>query len=235
MTAPGWGWKEYHGNKRPRAVLGLSLHLLTLWFFSVAKWMNSSRLTEYQGVSLLAPEGFHKIVDDLTRSVPTKPPVSLDMLWSYDSCPENLYFAAGMHTYLRPDSTTRRRMATMPNKEKRITFTLIASKDDPPYRASEYQASLREVERALRTLDKHISVLAFFQESVDASTFLKGGFTIVQSVATAAVPAIGAWLLGRAGRKIRLKIGDVEAEAHSMAEVEELLKLADKVRPRVTE
>jgi len=126
-------------------------------------------------------------------------------------------------------------MATMPNKEKRITFTLIASKDDPPYRASEYQASLREVERALRTLDKHISVLAFFQESVDASTFLKGGFTIVQSVATAAVPAIGAWLLGRAGRKIRLKIGDVEAEAHSMAEVEELLKLADKVRPRVTE
>jgi hypothetical protein len=119
--------------------------------------------------------------------------------------------------------------------EQRINFTLIASKDDPYWRSSEYQAGLGEVARALQALDANVSLLMSFQESVDASSFLKGGFTIVQSVASAAVPAIGAWLLGRAGRKVRLKVGDIEAEAHSVSEIQELLKQADKVRPRVTE
>jgi hypothetical protein len=63
----------------------------------------------------------------------------------------------------------------MPNNEERINLTLIASNDDPFWKSREYQASLGEVERALRALDRNISVLAFFQESVDASSFLKGG------------------------------------------------------------
>jgi hypothetical protein len=123
----------------------------------------------------------------------------------------------------------------MPNDEERINLTLIASNDDPFWRSREYQAALGEVERALRALDRNISVLAFFQESVDASSFLKGGFTIAKSIGLAAVPIIGAWLHGRAGRRVRLKVGDIEAEAHSVSEIEELLKQANKVWPRVTE
>jgi hypothetical protein len=123
----------------------------------------------------------------------------------------------------------------MPIDEERIKLTLIASTDDPSSRTHEYQASLREVERTLRALDSNVSVLASFQESADAAMFLKGGFTIAKSIGLAAIPAIGAWLHGRAGRKVRLKVGDIEAEAHSVAEIEELLKQADKARPRLSQ
>lgn len=40
------------------------------------------------------------------------------------------------------------------------------------------------------------------------------------------ITAFGAWFAGRASRKVRLKIGDVEAEAGSIKEVKQLLTLA---------
>jgi hypothetical protein len=39
---------------------------------------------------------------------------------------------------------------------------------------------------------------------------------------------IGAWLHARYGRKVRLKIGDIEAEAQSVEEVEKLLQQAEQ-------
>jgi hypothetical protein len=53
---------------------------------------------------------------------------------------------------------------------------------------------------------------------------------LVQQVVTMAAPAatalIGAWLQARHGRKVRLKVGDVEAEAATVQEVEQLLERA---------
>lgn len=34
---------------------------------------------------------------------------------------------------------------------------------------------------------------------------------------------VGAWLKGRAGRKVRLKVGDIEVEASTQAEVDVLV------------
>jgi hypothetical protein len=77
----------------------------------------------------------------------------------------------------------------------------------------------------------------FMQEAIDAPSFLLGGFTTenVKSVALVLGPIVGAWLQARYGRKVRLKIGDIEAEARDAAEIEELLRQAEKVRPRITE
>jgi hypothetical protein len=50
----------------------------------------------------------------------------------------------------------------------------------------------------------------------------------------AAVPALcgalGAWLASRSGRKVRIKIGDIEAEAHTQEEVEKLLAHAQEIQ-----
>jgi hypothetical protein len=120
---------------------------------------------------------------------------------------------------------------------ERISGDLIAAQTDPPLHSSEYQAGLKEVASALQALDAKVSFQMSMQEAVDAPSFLHGVFTIqnVKSVGLVLGPIIGAWLQARYGRKVRLKIGDIEAEARNVAEVEELLKTAEKVRPRITE
>ncbi len=123
----------------------------------------------------------------------------------------------------------------MPIDSNRINLTLVPAIDDPPYRSAEYQRELSEVHQGLRGIDARLSVLMEFQDAVDASSFLKGGFTIAKTALTKAIPIITARFAGRAGRKVRLKVGDVEAEAHSVAEIKELLKEAENVRPRIKE
>jgi hypothetical protein len=44
--------------------------------------------------------------------------------------------------------------------------------------------------------------------------------------------AVGAWLHAKYGRKVRLKIGDIEAEAQTMQEVETLLNKAQEIQRR---
>lgn len=44
--------------------------------------------------------------------------------------------------------------------------------------------------------------------------------------------AIGAWLHARYGRKVRLKIGEIEAEAQTVEEVETLLARAQEIQQR---
>jgi hypothetical protein len=50
--------------------------------------------------------------------------------------------------------------------------------------------------------------------------------SVVQTVGPIVGPAFGAWLQGRAGRKLRLKVGEVEVEARTVDEIDELLKRA---------
>lgn len=43
---------------------------------------------------------------------------------------------------------------------------------------------------------------------------------------------IGAWLTAKYGRKVRLKVGEIEAEAHTPEEVEKLLARAQEIQQR---
>ncbi|SAL85764.1 hypothetical protein AWB68_07796 [Caballeronia choica] len=49
---------------------------------------------------------------------------------------------------------------------------------------------------------------------------------------TALAAAAGVWISGRSGRKVRLKVGDIEAEARTIEEVEQLLKRAQAVQAK---
>ncbi|SDN00205.1 hypothetical protein SAMN05216360_10531 [Methylobacterium phyllostachyos] len=69
-------------------------------------------------------------------------------------------------------------------------------------------------------------------DSVDAVGFALPEYII--PLAQAVGPTLGvilvAWLQGRAGRKVRLKVGDVEAEARTADEVERLLNKAAEMQ-----
>ena len=161
--------------------------------------------------------------------------------WEFDqvtievACARVAHFdhLTGHTRYSKPDQVPIGRDENI--GEQRIAIELIASNDDPPLRSTEYQAELAQLARDMRALDPHVSYHMFIQEGVSASSFLTGGFTIAKAIGTSALPIIVAWLHGRYGRKVRLKVGDVEVEARTVNEIEKLLKQVDKVRPRIAE
>lgn len=58
---------------------------------------------------------------------------------------------------------------------------------------------------------------------------------LLKAAATLTVPlatAVGAWLHARYGRKVRIKIGDIEVEAQTGKEVEQLLERAQDFKSR---
>lgn len=80
-----------------------------------------------------------------------------------------------------------------------------------------------------------VSPRVLVRKALGASSSSLGEFLI--PVAQVAIPALGvvlvAWLQGRAGRKVRIKIGDVEAEARTAEEVETLLQRAQEFKASV--
>jgi hypothetical protein len=119
------------------------------------------------------------------------------------------------------------------NTEK-IGIELVAAEADPPLRSNEYQTGLQEVASALRATGAGVSFRVFMQEAVDAQSFLLGGFTVenLKNAGLVLGPIIGAWLQAHYGRRVRLKVGDIEAEARNVAELGQLLEKAEGLRPR---
>lgn len=58
---------------------------------------------------------------------------------------------------------------------------------------------------------------------------------LAPAVVGAASAAAVAWLNGRSGRRVKVKVGDLEAEAGSPAELEKVLKMAQTLRQRPPE
>jgi hypothetical protein len=123
------------------------------------------------------------------------------------------------------------------NTEKlTLSLSLISAETDPPLHSLEYQQGLEELATTLGAQGTKVSSLVELEESAGSTgTPLLGTFTI--ELAKAAGPtlaavgvAVAAWLQGRYGRKARLKIGDIEAEARTVEEVTELIARAKKFR-----
>jgi hypothetical protein len=59
--------------------------------------------------------------------------------------------------------------------------------------------------------------------------------TLVNAVTPALCTAVGAWLGSRNGRKVRIKVGDIEAEAQTREDVEKLLERARGIQQEIQE
>jgi hypothetical protein len=118
-----------------------------------------------------------------------------------------------------------------------LCLTLARSADDEAAFSPGYQAELRQFYQLVRADGIRVSAVAFTMDSVGASGGLVGEFVI--PLAQVIGPVLGgaavAWLQGRAGRKLRLKVGGMEVEANTQAEFDALLAQAIALRAGQTE
>ena len=120
----------------------------------------------------------------------------------------------------------------------RLEITPKPAPDDPPYRGREYQMELRALIEAIQSKGFKVGVTL---EGLDAATgsgedlatytalavqLVKSGGPLIGVIGI----ALGAWITGRNGRKVRLKIGDIEAEARTEKEVLSLLEKAQEIQ-----
>lgn len=117
-------------------------------------------------------------------------------------------------------------------REECIHICLTGSSEDSVISDPAYQQELRNFSSSLREVGIKFSQRSMVFDSAQSVGFPLGEYLI--SFAGVACPiigvAIGAWIQGRAGRKVKLKIGDIEIEASSQKEVEVLLKKALKIK-----
>ena len=108
-----------------------------------------------------------------------------------------------------------------------IKIVLRPSPEEPQLFSRETQDNMNAVLSAFYDAGIKTRATGMAFDSIDAV----GGFTgefiaLATTLGGTVVGALGTWLASRNGRKVRLKIGDVEAEAKTQEEVEKLLALA---------
>jgi len=116
-------------------------------------------------------------------------------------------------------------------------LTLIPAQGDPPLRSPEYQAELRNFEQGLQSNGLEVSHIMEFQEAWAPEPTVPpylGDFIIKLAAVVGPVlgTGIGAWLRGRYGRKVRVKVGanEIEVEAQTVEEVERLIARAQEIQ-----
>lgn len=115
-------------------------------------------------------------------------------------------------------------------------ISFVPASDDQAIGSDDYQRELGELLAVLRAEKILVTTRMQFRDSAGAGTVSLGQFAIetIKVLGPVVTAAIGAWLQKRYGRKVRIKIGEIEAEAQSVEEVEQLLQqAADFQRPRI--
>ncbi len=114
-----------------------------------------------------------------------------------------------------------------------LEIELVPGTDDPQEDDPTFQNELNVFSGRLRAGSVVYSQSAVAFDAIDGQGYPLAEFAI----RTLGPPAIGivtaavtGWLAGRAGRKARLKFGDIEAEARTPEEVERLLRSAAAFR-----
>lgn len=116
-----------------------------------------------------------------------------------------------------------------------LRLTLVRAPDDEASFSPGYQRELRQFYNLARAEGGTVGPVTFTMDSVEGGNGLVGEFIIpFTPVATPTLnAAASAWLKGRTGRRLRLKIGDAEVEADSPGELYGLLNLTLAVAERL--
>ena len=116
-----------------------------------------------------------------------------------------------------------------------LELHLIAAPDDAPSWEPEYQGELFYLNHRLAAGGVEYSCLVEgpgCKGPVEAAAlgelFIKFTELAVPVIGT----VVGAWLHARYGRKVRLKIGEIEAEAQTWEDVDKLLARAQQIQQR---
>ena len=133
---------------------------------------------------------------------------------------------------LQNDYLKRKSMDVDIMQAKDLEITLIRSPDDPSLDSEQYQAALRDFDSALQShgLNPSSRVLLIESAGIDVAPHL-GVFAVNLKDA---LPVIGSvltgWFAGRFGRKVRVKVGDIEVETSTVADAERLIAKAQELK-----
>lgn len=135
--------------------------------------------------------------------------------------------AAFVENYRKQEARQREQLA----ERGEALLEFVRADDAEDLRGDDFQAGLVEVTAALTANEVEFSRKIMTFDSVDGGGFPLPEFTLLLKTLGVAgitgVAAVGAaWVQGRNGRKVRIKIGELEAEGRSVQEIEALLKLA---------
>ncbi|MBT2793505.1 hypothetical protein [Paraburkholderia strydomiana] len=113
-----------------------------------------------------------------------------------------------------------------------VRLTLVRAENDEAAFSPNYQTELRQFYQLARAGDTPITAIAFTTNSTGAAGDLVGEFVmpLVDGMSRTFGAAAVAWLQGRAGRKLRLKVGDIEVEARNLEEIEQMLQSAQALQ-----
>lgn len=113
----------------------------------------------------------------------------------------------------------------MNSAEAEICLSLMLAPDESTVRSPESREQLRRLYEGLQAAGVTEQHKMFFRDAAGGPADLLAHFVvpIVKIVVPVLGGVLGGWLQSRAGRKVRLKIGDLEAEAKTLDEVEKLL------------
>ena len=116
-----------------------------------------------------------------------------------------------------------------------LRLTLVRAPDDDASFSPGYQRELRQFYSLARAEGGKIGAVTFTMARADGGDGFVGEFLVpFTSVAGSTLgAAASAWLQGRAGRRLRLTMGDVEVEATSTGELYGLLNLTMAVSDRL--
>ncbi|MNO80495.1 hypothetical protein D3C76_717040 [compost metagenome] len=118
-----------------------------------------------------------------------------------------------------------------------LQLTLNRAPDDAYYFYPEFQAELRQF---ISLLEKEGVEVSYGEAMFDSATTVGGivGEFVIPLAGIAGTvigAALVAWINGRAGRKVRMKVGDIELEASSPAEIDHLVAQALALKAQLAE
>ncbi len=113
---------------------------------------------------------------------------------------------------------------------KQIKLVLVPASDEPRVNDPAFQAELQDVTALLQATGAEFTPVHVSLHAVGAMDYQLAEFaiqTLGPHVIDGAAAVLTAWVAARASRKLRLKVGAVEAEAHTPEDIAALLKRAD--------
>lgn len=103
--------------------------------------------------------------------------------------------------------------------------------DDPTQFSNDYQAAFDRLLERLEGDGAQVVPRFSIQATSGFSGSLTGEFVVLmRTFGPTAITALATWLVARTGRKVRVKIGEIEAEAKTAGELEKLLLLVQRVQ-----
>jgi hypothetical protein len=115
---------------------------------------------------------------------------------------------------------------------ERLKIKIMPAAEEGPLTSEGFRNAVGDFYDAVRKDGIEVQPTHYVFDSVAGGGGLNGAFDFAATALPAVSGLVIGWLTARAGRKVRLKVGDIEVEAQTVEQVKELLKLAEKQKKK---